>query len=176
MFVRKPNSDNPGIASEAPALTLAEMLEQPGYLIRRLHQLSTAAFMAETKGCDLTPIQFSTLLVIGSFPNADAAKISNIIAFDRTTVGQVLGRLEQKGLIVREQGKDDKRRKNLTLTPAGTHLAGEVSKSIPRVEQGILGKLRSSERATLIRLLQKLVAPTLVSARPDAQAYDLNDH
>jgi DNA-binding MarR family transcriptional regulator len=161
-MVRRPNGANTSnTAAERPSLTMAEMLEQPGYLIRRLHQLSTAAFMTETEGHDITPIQFSALLVIGTFPNADASKISDIIAFDRTTVGQVLLRLEQKGLIVREQGKDDKRRKNLTLTDEGARIVHDVSQYIPRVEKRIVGRLGARERAQLVKLLQKLVAPDL---------------
>lgn len=148
-------------APERPSLTMAEMLGQPGYLIRRLHQLSTAAFMTETEGHDITPIQFSALLVIGTFPNADASKISDIIAFDRTTVGQVLVRLEQKGLIIREQGTDDRRRKNLTLTAEGARIVHDVSQNIPDVEERIIGRLGARERRTLIRLLQKLVVPDL---------------
>lgn len=142
-------------------LTLDGMLTQPGYLVRRLHQMSTAAFLNATGGLDLTPIQFSALLVIETFPASDAATISNIIAFDRVTVGQVLNVLERKGLITREQSLEDRRRKTLNVTSAGARLIGEVSRHTTEIEDEILQRLTDSERATLMRLLKKLVSPTV---------------
>jgi hypothetical protein len=78
--------------------TMLDMYVQPGYLIRRAHQVATDAFSAATSDLDLTPVQFSALVAIKDNPDIDATRVSVIIAFDRTTIGHVLGRLEKRKL------------------------------------------------------------------------------
>lgn len=149
-------------------LTQEDMCRSPGYLVRRLHQLSTAAFVSETQGCDLTPIQFSALLVIASNPGTDAARVSDVIAFDRTTVGEVLGRLEDKGLIRREPGREDRRRKILRITPAGEAVTARACAAIANVEQRIIGGLALDEQRTFLALLEKTIATMQAGEFADA--------
>jgi hypothetical protein len=40
---------------------LRTVIYQPGHLIRRAHQIAWAAFMEETKGQDITPVQYAAL-------------------------------------------------------------------------------------------------------------------
>ncbi len=72
----------------------------PGHLIRRVHQVSTAYF-AEECGGDLTAVQYAALVAIGAHPGIDATRLSEIIYFDRSTIGDVLDRMEGKGWILR---------------------------------------------------------------------------
>ena len=155
-------------AKQERALSLDEMIGSPGYLIRRAHQFSTAAFATATAGHDLTAVQFAAMVVILNRPGTDAACVSELICFDRTTVGQVLGRLEGKGYIVREKVRTDGRRKSLRLTKAGEVVVRQVSALIPHVEHAILGRLNAEERALLGRLLQKLADPAIAGRLTDA--------
>lgn len=137
---------------------LADMYEQPGYLIRRTHQTATAAFASATKDLDLTAVQFSALVAIKDHPEIDATRVSDVISFDRTTIGHVLGRLEQKGLITRQEGTEDKRTKVLRITPRGKEMIAQVTSLVPSISETILGPLSASERTTLLHLLAKLNA------------------
>jgi len=130
---------------------------QPGYLIRRLHQRSTAEFAAVTNGGDVTQIQLSILIVIDDCPGIDATRISELIGSDRTTIGQALLRLEQKGLICREMGAHDKRTKCLVITDKGKALAEGLSELAPQVGIAILQGLSQREQQTFMRLLTKAV-------------------
>jgi len=67
-----------------------------GHLIRRAHQISTAYFLEECGG-DLTAVQYAALVTIGAHPGIDATRPSEIIYFDRSTIGDVLDRMEGKG-------------------------------------------------------------------------------
>jgi DNA-binding MarR family transcriptional regulator len=134
------------------------MYVQPGYLIRRLHQRSTAEFAAVTTGSDITQIQLSILLVVAEFPGTDAARISDFIGSDRTTIGQALLRLEKRNLIRRETGTRDKRTKRLVITARGRSLTASLSPLVPSIGSRILEGLTSRERNTLLRILTKLVA------------------
>src|ERR1700685_1735979 len=77
-------------------------LEMPGHLIRRLHQISFALFVDQAKAFDITPVQYAAIAAINNHPGIDQTALSNIIAFDRTTIGDVVGRLEKKKLVKRK--------------------------------------------------------------------------
>ena len=127
----------------------------PGHLIRRVHQLSTAYFSEEC-GSELTAVQYAALVAIGSHPGIDATRLSHIIYFDRSTIGDVLDRIESKGWIVRDSTADDRRIKLLTLAPAGQEVLRQVAPAIRRVQERLLAPLTSSEAKTIIRLLTKM--------------------
>jgi DNA-binding MarR family transcriptional regulator len=77
------------------------LYDMPGHLVRRVQQISTALFSEECGRFDITSVQFAALVVIRSNPEVDATRLSALIAFDRSTIGGVLERLESKGWIGR---------------------------------------------------------------------------
>jgi DNA-binding MarR family transcriptional regulator len=127
----------------------------PGHLIRRVHQVSTAYF-AEECGADLTAVQYAALVVIGAHPDIDATRLSEAIYFDRSTIGDVLDRMEAKGWIVRESTPTDRRLKLLNLSPAGRDVQQQAAAGIRRVQQRLLAPLTPSEAKSLIRLLARI--------------------
>jgi DNA-binding MarR family transcriptional regulator len=141
-------------------LSMTDMYAQPGYLIRRAHQTATAAFSAATADLDLTPVQFSALLAIKDKPDIDATRVSEMISFDRTTIGHVLARLERKKLIARRDGVADKRTKLIRLTLKGEAVIRDVSLRVEKIAESILKPLSISERTTLLKLLTKFATST----------------
>ena len=133
------------------------LLEMPGHLIRRLHQISFALFLDQAKAFGITPVQYAALVAIGSHPGIDQTALCNIIAFDRTTIGGVVGRLEKKQLIRRLDGARDRRTKSLSITPAGRRLIRQIEPAVQSTQQLILAPLKSSERNAFIGMLKHLV-------------------
>jgi len=127
----------------------------PGHLIRRVHQVSTAYF-AEECGGDLTAVQYAALVAIGAHPGIDATRLSEIIYFDRSTIGDVLDRMVGKDWIRRASTPTDRRIKLLEITPAGQGVLQEVEPAIGRVQGRLLAPLSSVEAKTLVRLLSKM--------------------
>jgi DNA-binding MarR family transcriptional regulator len=140
-----------------PVNLLKTLLYQPGHLIRRAHQIAWAAFMEETKGQDITPVQFAALVAIADNPGIDATRLSQLIAFDRATIGNVLDRLEKKRLLKRVTSPNDKRAKQTFLTSEGRRVIKTINASVEQIAERILGGLSASERRTLTMLLRKLV-------------------
>ena len=68
----------------------------PGYLFRRMQQIAVALFVEECKAFDLTPVQYAALVAIHTHPGIDATRLSAVIAFDRSTLGSVIERLQAK--------------------------------------------------------------------------------
>jgi len=96
-----------------------DLSSMPGHLIRRVHQISMAIFAEECAASGLTSVQFAALTAIRENQDVDATRLSSLIAFDRSTLGDVLERLEAKGWIMRSPSPQDKRIKLLRLSPTG---------------------------------------------------------
>ena len=133
------------------------LYEKPGHLIRRLQQISLALFMDETRGFDVTPVQYSAILAIRLHPGIDQTALCNIVAIDRSTIGDVVGRLERKKLIRRMPGAQDRRTKLLTITAAGRKLLDDIEPAVQATQKRILEPLTAKERKLLVEMLEKLV-------------------
>src|SRR6201987_1818376 len=97
------------------AITMDAVYGKPGYLFRRMQQIAVAIFVEECKSFDLTPVQYAALVAIQTHPGIDATRLSAVIAFDRSTLGNVIERLEVKAYIARKPSREDKRIKLLHL-------------------------------------------------------------
>lgn len=133
------------------------VFNKPGHLIRRLQQIAVAIFMAETKKFDITPVQYSALLAVEMHSGIDQTTLVNIIAFDRSTIGSVVSRLESKKWIKRAAGSDDRRTKRLTITPQGRKVLREIDASVAAAQRLILAPLRPAERPVFMSMLKRLV-------------------
>src|ERR1700742_3589593 len=83
-------------------ITMDAVYTAPGYLFRRMQQIAVAIFVEECKAFDLTPVQYAALIAIHTHPGIDATRLSAVIAFDRSTLGNVIERLEAKKVIERK--------------------------------------------------------------------------
>lgn len=151
---------------------MSELYSMPGHLIRRVHQISTAIFAEECAAAGLTSVQYATLTAIQENPDVDATRLSSLIAFDRSTLGNVLERLEAKGWIQRNPSLHDKRIKLLRLSPAGLKVLDGVEPAVHRVQQRLLEPLDAQEREQMVRMLTQLVRlhEHVVAGSPDAAA------
>ena len=149
-------------------MKVKDMYRQPGYLIRRAHQVASAAFTEATIDLDLTAVQFSALIAIKDNPDIDATRVSEMISFDRTTIGHVLRRLEDKKLITRANGVVDKRTKLLRITLKGETVIRDVERRVNGIAQAILKPFSVAERATLLRLLTRFAFPLAASSASES--------
>lgn len=129
----------------------------PGFLIRRLHQLTVAIFMEEMAVFDVTPVQFAILNALMAAPGSDQVTLASLVAFDAATSGSVIARLESKGWIRREPDENDKRRKLLWLTAQGKQMAQDMLAPVARAQQRILAPLTEDEQSRLMGMVKQLV-------------------
>ncbi len=134
------------------------LYEMPGHLIRRAQQVSTALFTEECGAFDLTSVQYAALCAIAANPCIDATRLSALIAFDRSTIGDVLARMEAKGWILRVPSAEDRRIKLVRLSASGAELLREVHPAVRRVQSRLLAPLAPQDRDTIVRLLGRLAA------------------
>lgn len=129
----------------------------PGHLIRRLQQISFALFVDQAKAFEITPVQYAALVAINSHPGIDQTALCNSVALDRSTVGDVVGRLEKKKLIKRLNGPFDRRTRSLYITPSGRKLVKDIEPAVQSTQRLILAPLKASERGLFLRMLNQLV-------------------
>jgi MarR family transcriptional regulator, lower aerobic nicotinate degradation pathway regulator len=140
----------------AHASGVAALQEMPGHLVRRLQQISNALFAEECGQYDLTSVQFAALFVLRAAGELDATRLAEQIAFDRSTIGDVVERLESKGWIVRNGRSDDRRVKLIRLTPKGAKLLKRVEPAVKRVQERLLQQFSPSERTEFLTFLKRL--------------------
>src|SRR3984957_5445939 len=129
---RMPHRSDSPMPNKADTVTMDAVYTAPGYLFRRMQQIAVAIFIEECKAHDLTPVQYASLVAIRTHPGIDATRLSAVIAFDRSTLGSVIERLETKGLVERKPGREDKRGKLLDLTRSGVALLREIVPSVDK--------------------------------------------
>jgi MarR family transcriptional regulator, lower aerobic nicotinate degradation pathway regulator len=158
------------------AVTMDAVYTKPGYLFRRMQQIAVAIFVEECRAYDLTPVQFAALVAIRTHPGIDATRLSAVIAFDRSTLGNVIERLEAKLYIERKPSPEDKRVKLLYLTKAGTVLLRDIMPSVDRAQARMLQPLKPADRKTLLALMTQLVDLNNEASRVPLRAEDALEH
>lgn len=133
--------------------------DMAGHLIRRLHQHATQVFVQRTQaaGFDLTPVQFAALDAIHAHPATDQARVAEMIAYDRATIGGVIERLEQKGWILRVVNARDRRARELSLTPEGRRVLAALLPVVREAQDEILQALGGGDRERFLKLLRLAV-------------------
>jgi DNA-binding MarR family transcriptional regulator len=149
---------------------------KPGYLFRRMQQIAVAIFVEECEAYGLTPVQYAALVAIQTHPGIDATRLSAVIAFDRSTLGNVIERLETKAHVERKPSREDKRVKLLYLTRAGAALLRDIMPSVDRAQARMLQPLRPADRNTLMALMTQLVDLNNEASRVPLRAEDALEH
>jgi DNA-binding MarR family transcriptional regulator len=157
-------------------VTMDAVYTAPGYLFRRMQQIAVALFMEECKAFDLTPVQYAALVAIRTHPGIDATRLSAVIAFDRSTLGSVIERLEAKTFVERKPAPEDKRVKLLYLTRSGAAVLRDIIPLVDRAQSRMLQPLKPADRKTLLALLEQLVDLNNEASRVPLRAEDALEH
>ncbi len=86
--------------------------------------------------------------------NGEPAILADVTHFPRQTMTFVLDTLEAKGLAVRTPHPNDRRRKRIDLTDAGSMLAAKIFKDLLEFEAVALAAIPCGELATFKRLVE----------------------
>ena len=162
--------------SKPTPITMDAVYAAPGYLFRRMQQIAVALFIEECRAFELTPVQYAALVAIHTHPGIDATRLSAVIAFDRSTLGSVIERLQAKKLIDRKPSGEDKRVKLLYLSRAGAAILRDIMPSVEKAQARMLQPLKPADRKALIALLTQLVDLNNEASRVPLRAEDALEH
>jgi DNA-binding MarR family transcriptional regulator len=153
-------SDNPN-KSVKSALRAAQdkslLFSRPGFLIRRLHQIHTGLFAQETAGFDITAVQYSLLTALAEHGEMDQNTLALEIGLERSSVAEVLPRLEARELIARQQSPQDGRVKLVKLTRKGKSVVRRMDEAVQRAHDRTIELLDEDERDLFMLQLIRLV-------------------
>src|SRR6187402_1590553 len=105
---------------------LADLYGRPGFMIRRAHQITISVVQAHAGELGLTNTQFGVLYILKRYPSIDQVTLAKLLRLDRSTTGTVVATLESRGLVARDVGETDRRRRVLALTAEGEAMLHQV--------------------------------------------------
>ena len=131
---------------------LDDLRAAPGHLMRRCQQIAVSVFLDECRPWDLTPLQFAVLAELNRQGPDDQVGLGGALALDRTTIGVVVKKLEDRGLVERTVSEKDRR----SITREGTRLIRDVLPAAETAQDRMLAPLTAAERTQFMRLLGKM--------------------
>jgi DNA-binding MarR family transcriptional regulator len=127
-------------------------------------------------GFDLTPVQFAAMDTIAHFPGIDQAGLAAKIAYDRATIGGVMDRLVQKGYVIRDVCKRDRRAREVRLTQAGQTALDAIFPVVDTLQDEILSGLNDQERRIFLELANKAIGNASAAISDDRSTSWTKNH
>ncbi len=141
-------------SSPRPAIALDVLEEHLGYFARRLQIRVFQDFIRTLKRIDISPAQFSVLVVIGANRGLSQAELAATLGIERARLARLLHRLEERGLVQRLRSSADGRRHALQLTPQGRTTLARAKILAARHESRLIQKLGAERHAMLLSALR----------------------
>ena len=107
------------------------------------------------KRAGLVLSDLSVLMVLGQFAPINSRELSRIMDINPGTISLYVQRLVEKGLVEKDQDKDDRRNWWLSLTETGEETYRMAFAGAVEYTRGFLSALNELEQLTLQRLLLK---------------------
>jgi DNA-binding MarR family transcriptional regulator len=107
---------------------------------------------------DVSSVQYAALAVLERMPGASQSELGSELDLDRSTIADIVSRLERRGVIERIPHRSDRRRYALSLTASGLD---EIARLRPRVDaanERLTQPLTLDEHRTLRALLTRILA------------------
>lgn len=170
MTVRADATRRPDKKSARPAKVVAKsahkttkrgpvfrLSESPSHLLRRAEQFAAEIFLKAEIPDGVTLRQSVLLAAIAEADGASQSDLVSATGVDRSTLAEMMARMEQKGFIVRAAAEDDGRAKSVSLTAEGRRRLDGALPAMREVDKALLAALPASRRSTFKATLLALV-------------------
>ncbi|MHB9856701.1 MarR family transcriptional regulator [Streptomyces sp. YIM S03343] len=122
--------------------------------LRRATQAWTA--LSQRLAPDLTNPQFAVLAVLSEDGSLDQSALGARAAIDRSTLTPLLDRMHARGLVIKNTDPDNRRRRVITLTPAGRRLLEETYTQLATMYQQLTDRFGQRGLEEFVELLRAL--------------------
>jgi DNA-binding MarR family transcriptional regulator len=148
---RKDRADG---TSEGAALQLGELSELLGYSLKRAQLKVFEDFLRCVAPLQLTPAQFSVLLLLDRNPGRNQTEIASTLGILRPNFVAMLDGLESRDLCSRMRSANDRRSHILVLTDKGRAVLARAKKLVATKHEARLNALLGpTNRAALLAML-----------------------
>jgi len=142
---------------QAEALQLGELSEQLGYVLKRAQLKVFENFLRCMASLQLTPAQFSVLLLVEKNPGRNQTEIASTLGILRPNFVAMLDNLESRDLCARIRSTNDRRSHILVLTDKGKAVLARAKKLVATKHEARLNELLGpSNREALLGMLSKI--------------------
>ena len=133
------------------------LLTLPSYLTSQVSRFGRRHLELVLAEHDMVLIHHGILAALADFGPQSQQQLADSLDFDKSHLVARVGHLAGRGLITRTQDPADRRRNQVTLTPAGWKLVDQLQPVAQESQQGFLEPLTQAERETLITLLRRVL-------------------
>jgi DNA-binding MarR family transcriptional regulator len=127
-----------------------------GYNARRAALTIIEVFLRRMSVYELRPVDFSVLSLITHNPGISSRQLCTSLNILPPNLVGMINALEKRELVSRKPHPSDGRVVGLHLTDIGSQLMKDAEKTAQELEIDAASKLTTTERKTLMRLLQKI--------------------
>src|SRR5438876_4671001 len=146
-------------ASEGASLQMGELSDLLGYSLKRAQLKVFEDFLRCVAPLQLTPAQFSVLLLLDKNPGRNQTEIANTLGILRPNFVSMLDALESRDLCTRMRSTNDRRSHILMLTDKGRAVLARAKKLVATKHEARLNELLSADgRVALLDMLSKIAA------------------
>jgi len=128
-----------------------------GYLIRRAQQRHVATW-ARVASTETTSVQYAILAVLDRRGEASQRELCDEVDLDRSTVADLLARMERRGIVTRRRAAGDARRNVVTLTAMGLAERRRLRPLVEQVQRELAEGMEPEEIAGLEAALRTLLS------------------
>jgi DNA-binding MarR family transcriptional regulator len=147
-------------AQQSSAATSFALNASPSHLLHRAQQAAADLHAAALGANGLTQRQFAVLAVLAEQDGVSQSELVGRTGIDRSTLAEMVARMEAKGLTQRAKSTTDSRANSVTLTETGRAMYQEAMPKLADVDAAVLARLPASKRAGFVELLTRLAMPT----------------
>ena len=119
------------------------------YLIKQLELAVRARLDEVLRPAAITPLQYTALTVLERRSGLSTAELARNAFVTDQSAADMIGVLEERGLVLRVPDDGDRRRRVLRLTDVGRALLDQVRADVEEVERRMLAPLATGEAEKL---------------------------
>lgn len=142
-------SRQPGTASQRVKLRPRTM-----YLLNQANQAVRSRIERDLRPLGLTGIQYTVLSIIGSRDGISSAELSRRFFVTPQTMNEIVGSLERRGFLSREESAQSRRILTARLTKEGQDILAQADEVADRIEAEVFSGLSDEDFAEFRRLLK----------------------
>jgi len=129
----------------------------PSHLLHRAQQIAANHSAAALKSAGVTLRQFSVLAALSGNEGVSQSDLVNATGIDRSTLADMVARMETAGLIKRADSKTDARAKSVSLTAKGKKAYDKALPAVTKADMALFATLAKAKQDALLQGLTGLV-------------------
>lgn len=143
------------VGTTQPRLAQASIADDIGLLLAKLHAVGSVRNNRALADVQLRERSYSVLRLACSGLEPTQRELAEFLSLDPSQIVALVDELERRGLVVREQGRSDRRQKIVLPTPDGERVHARAEAAVRTCEREQLAALDDDEQATLRALLRR---------------------